>query len=202
MPTKIRLQRRGKKGQPFYHVVIADGRAPRDGKFIEKIGTYNPLSRPADINIDFEKAMNWLNNGAQPTDTVKAILSYTGVLYKTHLMKGVAKGAMTTEQAEAKFQVWLQEKQSKISTKKKEYELSLKDVRKKLHENEIKLNEAKAQAVAKKRSEIAAAQQPAAVVEDTPAPAAVVEETPAEAAVEAAPAVESSEAQAGDAAQA
>lgn len=182
MPTKIRLQRRGKKGQPFYHVVIADGRAPRDGKFIEKIGTYNPLSRPADINIDFDKAMSWLNKGAQPTDTVKAILSYTGVLYKTHLMKGVQKGAMTAEQAEAKFQIWLQEKQSKISGKKKEYELSVKDARKKLHENEIKLNEAKAQAVAKKRAEVAAARQQ----EAQPADEAAAETVAAEAAAESA----------------
>ena len=102
MPTKIRLQRRGKRGQPFYHIVIADGRAPRDGKFIEKIGTYNPLSRPADIDIDFNKAITWLTKGAQPTDTVKAILAYTGVLYKNHLQKGVQKGAMTEEQAAMK----------------------------------------------------------------------------------------------------
>jgi len=165
----MRLQRRGKKGQPFYHIVIADGRAPRDGKFIEKIGTYNPLLRPAEIDIDFDKAINWLNKGAQPTDTVKAILSYKGVLYKSHLIKGVQKGAMTEEQAEIKFQAWFQEKQAKISGKKKEYELSVKDARKKMQENEIKLNESKSQAVAKKRAEIAAAQQAAA------APAPVVE---------------------------
>ena len=188
MPTKIRLQRRGKRGQPFYHIVIADGRAPRDGKFIEKIGTYNPLSRPADIDIDFNKAIIWLEKGAQPTDTVRAILAYTGVLYKNHLQKGVQKGAMTEEQAEIKFQAWMQEKQAKISSKKKEYELNLKDAGKKLHENEIKLNEAKAQAVAKKRSEIAAAEQaaraPAVVpVEETPAAVtepAVTEQAPAE----------------------
>jgi len=174
MPTKIRLQRRGKKGQPFYHIVIADGRAPRDGKFIEKIGTYNPLAKPAEIDIDFPKAITWLNNGAQPTDTVKAILSYKGILYKSHLLKGVQKGAMTEEQAEIKFQNWLQEKQAKIAGKKKEYELSTKDARKKLHENEIKLNEARAQAVAKKRADLAAAQQKAA--------APVAEEAPAEAA--------------------
>lgn len=180
MPTKIRLQRRGKKGQPFYHIVIADGRAPRDGKFIEKIGTYNPLAKPAEIDIDFTKAITWLNNGAQPTDTVKAILSYKGILYKSHLLKGVQKGAMTEEQAEIKFQNWLQEKETKISSKKKEYELSLKDSRKKAHENEIKLNEAKAQAVAKKRSEIIAAQQ-AAAAPVAEAPAVSAEPVPAEA---------------------
>lgn len=179
MPAKIRLQRKGKKGQPFYHIVIADGRAPRDGKFIEKIGTYNPLTRPAEIDIDFTKAITWLNNGAQPTDTVKAILSYKGILYKSHLLKGVQKGAMTEEQAEIKFQAWLEEKQAKIAGKKKEFELSAKDVRKKLHENEIKLNEAKSEAVAKKRAEIAAAEHAPVAVEETPV---AVEETPASAA--------------------
>ena len=184
MPTKIRLQRRGKKGQPFYHIVIADGRAPRDGKFIEKIGTYNPLAKPAEIDIDFTKAITWLNDGAQPTDTVKAILSYKGILYKSHLLKGVQKGAMTEEQAEIKFQNWLQEKEAKISSKKKEYELGLKDTRKQLHENEIKLNEAKAQAVAKKRAEVAAAQQaasaPVAVVPVAEAQAETAEAVPAQ----------------------
>ena len=174
MPTKIRLQRRGKKGQPFYHIVIADGRAPRDGKFIEKIGIYNPLTRPASIDIDFNKAIDWLTKGAQPTDTVKAILSYKGILYKSHLLKGVQKGAMTEEQAEIKFQAWLQEKEAKIAGTKKEYELSVKDVRKKLHENEIKLNESKAMAVAKKRSEIAAAELASKIAASHVAQAAVV----------------------------
>src|SRR5512138_1624905 len=98
MPTKIRLQRKGKKGQPFYHIVIADGRAPRDGRFIEKIGVYNPLTKPAEIEIQFEKALDWMQKGAQPTDTVRAILSYKGILYKFHLLKGVQKGALTAEQ--------------------------------------------------------------------------------------------------------
>ena len=110
MPTKIRLQRRGKKGQAFYHIVIADGRAPRDGKFIDKIGIYNPLARPAEIDLDFNKALDWITKGATPTETVKAILAYKGVMFKNHLLKGVAKGAMTLEQAETKFQGWLQEK--------------------------------------------------------------------------------------------
>jgi len=98
---------------PFYHIVIADGRAPRDGKFIERIGTYNPLAIPAEINLDFDKALEWLNKGAKPSDTARAILMYKGVLFKNHLLKGVAKGALTIEQAEAKFQVWLQEKEAK-----------------------------------------------------------------------------------------
>ena len=91
MPARIRLQRHGKKGMPFYHIVIADGRAPRDGKFIERIGTYNPLAIPAEINIDFDKALAWLNKGAQPSDTAKAILMYKGVLYKNHLIKRCCK---------------------------------------------------------------------------------------------------------------
>jgi small subunit ribosomal protein S16 len=154
MPTKIRLQRRGKKGQAFYHIVIADGRAPRDGKFIERIGIYNPIAKPAEIELEFDKALDWLKKGAQPTDTVKAIFAYKGVMYKNHLLKGVAKGAMTLEQADAKFQIWLDEKHIKISSKKKEQELSVKDSRKKLLENEVKINEAKAEAIAKKLNKV------------------------------------------------
>ncbi len=150
MPTKIRLQRKGKKGQPYYHIVIADGRAPRDGRFIEKIGVYNPLTTPADIEISLDKAISWLQKGAQPTDTVRAILSYKGILYKYHLLKGVQKGALTEEQAEAKFQAWLTEKQAKIQSKRKEHELSLKEAIKQRKEEESKVNEAKAQAIAKK----------------------------------------------------
>src|ERR1700740_2067340 len=107
MPTKIRLQRHGKKTKAFYHIVIADGRAPRDGKFIEKLGTYNPNTNPATINLDFEGALNWLQKGAEPTDTMKAILSYKGVVYKNHLLNGVKKGALTAEQVEAKFAKWM-----------------------------------------------------------------------------------------------
>ena len=122
MPTRIRLQRKGKKGLPFYHVVIADGRAPRDGKFIERIGIYNPVSKPAEIDINFERALYWLQAGAEPTDTVNALLSFKGVLYKHHLLKGVKKGALTEEMAEAKFQAWLQEKKEKFVAKIKEAE--------------------------------------------------------------------------------
>ena len=154
MPTKIRLQRRGKKGQAFYHIVIADGRAPRDGKFIERIGIYNPITIPAEIEVNFEKALGWLKKGAQPTDTVKAILTFKGVMYKNHLLKGVEKGAMTLEQAEAKFQTWLDEKHIKISSRKTEQELSTKDAHKKHLENEVKVNEAKAGAIAKKLQKV------------------------------------------------
>ena len=118
MPVKLRLQRHGKKDAAFFHIVAADGRAPRDGKFIEKIGTYNPNTNPATIDINFDKALSWLDNGAQPTNTCRAILSYRGVLYKRHLQIGVKKGALTQEQAEAKFQKWVSEKEGKINTKK------------------------------------------------------------------------------------
>jgi small subunit ribosomal protein S16 len=173
MPTRIRLQRHGKKGRPFYHIVIADGRAPRDGKFIERIGTYNPLAIPAEINIDFEKALQWLKNGAQPSDTAKAILTYKGVIYKNHLLKGVAKGAMTLEQAEAKFQLWLQEKENKIQSKKQNVVQSKKEALKKRMEAESKANLAKAEAVAKKRAEEAlklqeAREEAVTPAEDTP----------------------------------
>ncbi|TSA29172.1 MAG: 30S ribosomal protein S16 [Bacteroidetes bacterium] len=157
MPAKIRLQRKGKKGQPFYHIVIADGRAPRDGRFIEKIGYYNPLAKPAEIEINFESALDWLQKGAQPTDTVRAILSYKGVMYKNHLLKGVQKGAMTEEQAEEKFQSWLLDKAARIHSKKNEYELNLKESGKEALAHEAKVNEAKAQALAKKYAKAAAA---------------------------------------------
>ena len=183
MPTKIRLQRKGKKGQPYYHIVIADGRAPREGKFIEKIGVYNPLTKPAEIEISFDQALGWLQKGAQPTDTVRAILHYKGVLYKYHLLKGDQKGAFTDEQAEIKFQAWLSEKDAKIQSAKKEHELELKTGLKKQKEDEIRVNEAKAQAIAKKLAKLqekeAEAVEEAPVAETTVEPTAS-EETPTE----------------------
>jgi len=152
MATKIRLARHGKKGKPVYHIVVADGRAPRDGKFIEKIGTYNPISNPAEIIIDFDKALRWLNNGAQPTETVRSILSFKGVLYKNHLLKGVKKGALTEQEAEAKFLVWLSEKENKIQSKIKVDEDTARSEKKKLMEGEIKIKEARAEELAKKRA--------------------------------------------------
>jgi small subunit ribosomal protein S16 len=111
MPVKIRLQRKGRRKRPFYHIVIADSRAPRDGKFIEKIGTYNPMTVPATIELDRMSAYDWLMKGAQPTDTVRAILRFKGVLYRKHLMRGVEKGALTQEEADQKFQEWIDEKE-------------------------------------------------------------------------------------------
>lgn len=117
MSVKIRLQRKGRKKKPFYHIVVADARSPRDGRFIELIGTYNPLTKPATIEVDRDKAYDWLLKGAQPTDTVRAILRFKGVYYRKHLMRGVQKGAMTAEEAEAKYQEWVEAKEAKIAAR-------------------------------------------------------------------------------------
>jgi small subunit ribosomal protein S16 len=118
MATRIRLQRHGKKGKAFFHLVAADSRAKRDGKFIEKLGTYNPNTNPATIDINFDRTLNWVQVGAEMSDTARAILSYKGVLYKNHLLNGVKKGALTVDQVETKFAAWLAEKDSKITGKK------------------------------------------------------------------------------------
>lgn len=114
MPVKIRLQRKGRKKRPFYHIVVADARAPRDGRFISKLGTYNPMTKPATIDIDREEAYEWLMKGAQPTDTVRAILRFKGVLYRKHLMRGVQKEALTQEEADTKWQAWIDAKEEKV----------------------------------------------------------------------------------------
>ncbi|MDR0605584.1 MAG: 30S ribosomal protein S16 [Bacteroidales bacterium] len=158
MPVKIRLQRRGKKGQPFYHVVIADGRAPRDGRFIEKIGTYNPLTHPATIVLNFDRAYHWINCGAQPTDTVRMILRREGIYLKQHLMGGVQKGALTEEQAEEKLTAWKEEKAHKLSDMKLEIINSQKSIMKKRIEAETKVKEAKADSINEKRQAVLAAE--------------------------------------------
>ncbi|AZQ43419.1 30S ribosomal protein S16 [Nonlabens ponticola] len=117
MPVKIRLQRHGKKGKPFYWIVAADSRSKRDGKYLEKLGTYNPNTNPATINLDVDGSVKWLENGAQPTDTARGILSYKGVMLKRHLKGGVKKGAFTEEQMEEKFNSWVSEKEGKIADK-------------------------------------------------------------------------------------
>lgn len=117
MSVRIRLQRHGRKQTPLYHIVIADARSPRDGSFIERIGMYNPMTRPATIEIDRMKAFEWLKNGAQPTDTVHAILRFKGVMYYKHLQRGVAKGALTPEDAEMKFRAWVDEKEARIEAR-------------------------------------------------------------------------------------
>lgn len=153
MPTKIRLQRYGKKGKPFYHIVIADGRAPRDGRYIERIGSYDPITNPADIQLDFDKAISWMNKGAMPTETVRSIFSFKGVLYKNHLLKGVNKGALTEEEAEIKFQSWLTDKEEKVSKKVKELEQKDRDHKKKAFAAETKIKEARDAELAKKRAQ-------------------------------------------------
>ncbi len=153
MAVRLRLQRHGKKGRPFYHIVAADGRAPRDGKLIEKIGTYNPVTNPAEVVLDVDKAVNWLRKGAQPSDTVRSILSYKGVLYRNHLLKGVDKGALTQEQADARYNVWLEQKEAKHETKIKDASLSIKEIEKKRFEEETKIKETRAAAIAKRKKE-------------------------------------------------
>ncbi|MCL2727422.1 MAG: 30S ribosomal protein S16 [Bacteroidales bacterium] len=155
MAVKIRLARHGKKNYAFYHVVVADSRAPRDGRFIEQIGLYNPNTNPATIELDVDKALQWLSNGAQPTDTCRRILSYKGVLLKKHLMDGVKKGALTEEAANAKWEAWLQEKAQKVAGKKSSLEQDNRNKNKALLQAEAKVNEEKAAALAKKRSDAA-----------------------------------------------
>lgn len=152
MSVKIRLQRHGKKASAFFHIVIADGRAPRDGKFIEKIGTYNPTTNPATIELDGDKALAWLKNGAQPTDTCRAILSHKGLMYKNHLLGGIAKGALTQEQADAKFAKWLSEKEAKNASKVSKLAASQQDAYKKRLAAEAAVKEAKLAKIAAKNT--------------------------------------------------
>ena len=146
MSVKIRLQRHGKKGKPFYSIVAADARAKRDGKFLEKLGTYNPNTNPAIIELDVDGAVKWLQNGAQPTDTARAILSYKGALLKNHLAGGVRKGALTEEQAEAKFNAWLEEKAGKVAAKEDGLAKANAEAKAKALEAEKAVNEARANA--------------------------------------------------------
>lgn len=184
MATKIRLQRHGRKDYPFYHVVVADSRAPRDGKFIEKIGTYNPNTNPATIDLKFERALYWLGTGAQPTDTARNILSKEGVLMKKHLLGGVKKGAFTEAEAETKFEAWKQgkAKAAELVSNKKAAEVAA-DAKSRFEAEQAR-NKAKAEAVAAKKAELAAAAAEAAAAA-APAPAPEAEE--------AAPAAESAE---------
>ena len=158
MAVKIRLARHGKKGYPFYHIVAADSRAPRDGRFIEKLGTYNPNTNPATIELNSDRALYWLNVGAQPTDTCRSILSYKGILLKKHLLEGVKKGALTEETAEQKFSAWVLDKEAKIQAKKDELKQNSRNANKARLEAETKVKEAKEAELAKKKMEAAAAE--------------------------------------------
>ena len=193
MATKIRLQRHGHKDYAFYPIVIADSRAPRDGRFIERIGSYNPNTNPATISLNFERALYWINVGAIPTDTVRNILSREGVMLMKHLQGGVKKGAFTEEEAQRRFEAWKAEKQAKLdAVRNKERDDKKADYKKTIAE-EAKKNEAKAEAVAKKKAEIAAAkaaaeaeaakaaQEAEATAEEAPAAEAPAEEAAPEA---------------------
>ena len=218
MATKIRLQRGGRKSRPIYSIVVADARAKRDGRFIEKLGTYNPNTNPATIDLNFDSALSWVMKGAQPTDTARAILSYRGVMMKKHLLEGVRKGALTEEQAEAKYEAWLSDKESKIgATAKAIADKKAADKSARLAA-ESEVNKARAAAIAaalapaeeapaeEAETEAAAEEAPAAeaateeaATEEAPAAEAAAEEAPAEeapaaeAAAEEAPAEEAKE---------
>jgi small subunit ribosomal protein S16 len=178
MATKIRLQRGGRKSRPIYSIVVADARAKRDGRFIEKLGTYNPNTNPATIDLNFDSALSWVMKGAQPTDTARAILSYRGIMMKKHLLEGVRKGALTEEQAEAKYEAWLSEKEAKIGANTK----AIAD--KKASEKSARL--AAESEVNKARAAAIAAANAPAPVEEAPAEEteAAAEEAPAEEAAE------------------
>jgi small subunit ribosomal protein S16 len=156
MAVKIRLARKGRKKLAFYHIVVADSRSPRDGRYIEKIGSYNPITNPATIELDFDKALGWLQNGALPTDTCRAILSYKGVLMKKHLLEGVVKGAFNDAEATKRFEEWIKQNEAKIEAKKSNLEKSQDDELGKRLGVEKRVNEARAAKLAKKNADLAA----------------------------------------------
>jgi len=179
MATKLRLQRHGRKGYAFYHIVAADSRAPRDGKFIERVGSYNPNTNPATIDLNFERALYWMEVGAQPTDTVRNILSREGVMMMKHLRGGVKKGAFDEATANQKFEAWKKDKQSSLqSIKDKEREDAKAEAKARL-EAEKEVNKARAEEVAKKKAELVAA---AAEAQAEPAAEEAPVEAPAESA--------------------
>jgi small subunit ribosomal protein S16 len=148
MATRIRLQRQGRKSRPIFHIVTADSRAKRDGRYIERLGIYNPNTNPATIDLNFDRALYWVQSGAQPSDTARAILSYKGVMMKKHLLEGVRKGALTEEQAEEKYNKWLEEKEGRINAKREGLEKAADDARKKQLEAEAEVSKKRAEAIA------------------------------------------------------
>ena len=188
--VKIRLARRGRKKLAMYDVVVADARAPRDGRFIEKIGTYNPLTVPAKIELKNDRAFHWLMQGAQPSDTVKAMLSYRGVMLKKHLQIGVIKGALTQEQADSKLEEWLKSKESKVQASSDKLTQDKQAQAKARKEAETKIKEARAEAI-RKKAEVAAAAPAAEPVAEGAEEGAAVEEPST-------PAAESTEAKAAE----
>ena len=179
MAVKIRLQRHGKKNFAFFHIVVADARSPRDGRFIEQLGSYNPNTNPATIVLNSERALAWLKVGAQPTLVCRRILSYEGVLLRHHLDGGVAKGALTAEQADAKWNEWKAQRDAKVAAKESGLKQDAIAAAKARKEAEAKVSAARAEAIAKKAAELAAAQAAEAAAAEAPA-----EETPAEAPAE------------------
>jgi small subunit ribosomal protein S16 len=202
MSVKIRLQRRGRRKKPFYHIVVADARAPRDGRFIEKLGTYNPMTSPATIELDRDRTFDWLMKGAQPTDTARAILKFQGVMYRKHLQRGVEKGALSQEQADEQYRTWIDDKESKVRERKKASAEEREEWYKKLSGTAqpivVKVEEApEEEAVAEGSEEVTmaeAAEDVAATdtAEEASAPEAT-EGAPAEDVAEAEPAAESTE---------
>jgi small subunit ribosomal protein S16 len=184
MPVKIRLQRHGKKGKPFFWIVAADSRAKRDGRFLEKLGTYNPNTNPATIDLNVDHSVQWLQNGAQPTDTARAILSYKGVLLKKHLLEGVKKGALTQEQAEEKFSSWVSEKEQAVANKESKIAEDKAKAKAEALKAEQAVNEARIAAAEQAAAEEAA---PEAAAEEAAPEAAAEEAAPEAAAEEAAP---------------
>jgi len=172
MSVKIRLQRHGRKGKPFYWIVAADARSKRDGRSLEKLGTYNPNTNPATIDLDVDSAVKWLQNGAQPTETARAILSYTGALLKNHLAGGVKKGALTEEQAEAKYQAWIDEKAEKIAKKANSVVKAKEDAKAKILEAEKEINESRKSAVEEAENEAIKAKADAKAAAEAEAKAA------------------------------
>ncbi|MDA8611927.1 30S ribosomal protein S16 [Flavobacteriaceae bacterium] len=193
MPVKIRLQRHGKKGKPFYWVVAADARAKRDGRYLEKLGTYNPNSNPATVDLNIDHTVSWLEKGAQPTDTARTLLSYKGVMLKHHLNGGVRKGALTQEQADTKFAAWLEEKETKIQAKKEGLTQAESDARAKRLADEKAVSDKRLADAAAAEAEVEATEA-AAEAEVEAAEAAEAEATEATEAVEEAAAEETTEA--------
>ena len=166
MPVKIRLARRGRKFSKIYSIVVADGRAPRDGRYIESLGQYDPNTNPATIILDFDKSLEWLQKGAQPTDTCRAILSYKGVMYKKHLLEGVKKGAFDEAEAEKRFQKWLTEKESKIQDKVEKLKSGEADAKKSRLAAETKVREERQAEIEKQRAELLKEEKAAAEPEE------------------------------------
>ena len=195
MATRLRLQRHGKKGKPFYHVVAADGRAPRDGRFIEKVGTYNPNTNPATIEVKHDRALHWLQVGAEMSDTVRALMKYKGVVYHNHLLNGVTKGAFTEEEAQKRFEKWMADKNAKVQSKvdalasasdkekatRLKAEQEVNAAREAAHQAaENAAAEAEAAAAAEAAAEVAAEAGEEVPAEEAPAAEAPAEEAPAE----------------------